>query len=65
MQDDTIVFFPKYTSLSGESGTFFYSDPYDVTQFNQIDIEMVIAAFTGTTPTLDIKIEQSNDLETW
>jgi len=56
--------FPKYTTLIGDvgSGYAYYSESFDVTQFNELDIEIVIAAISGT---VDADVEISSDGIQW
>jgi hypothetical protein len=63
---ETIVFYPKYTTLCGKGagGATYYSDPYDVTGYKTIDVETYAPAFNGS-PTVTVKLEQSSDLITW
>ena len=66
MQGDTIVFFPKYTTLFGHAtaGGIFYSDPYDVTGYNQIDLQVFLDS-EGVAGSFDAILQESSDLETW
>jgi len=59
---ETIVFYPKYTSLV--SGTYF-SDPYDVTGYKQVDTEVLLVGAVGTSPVVTALLQESSDLITW
>jgi len=63
---ETIVFFPKYTSLVGiaSPGQIYYSDPYDVTGYKTVDVESLLAA-TSASGTVAARLEQSSDMVTW
>lgn len=58
---ETIVFFPKYTTLP--SGTF-DSDPFDVTGYKTISAE-THAAVSISSGTLSVQMQQSSDLLNW
>ena len=64
MAGETIVFFPKYTALTGapSAGAVYYSDPYDVTGYKTLTTEVFFAAGT---PTISGQVQQSSDLITW
>lgn len=64
MAGETIVFFPKYTALTGSAspGTTYYSDPYEVTGYKTITTEVYYAAGT---PSISGQLQQSSDLITW
>lgn len=66
MAGETIVFFAKYTSLSGSAtpGTKYYSDPYDVTSYKTVILEGYNGGRTSTA-TISIQAQQSSDLITW
>lgn len=66
MAGETIVFFAKYSSLSGSAspGTDYYSDPYDVTGYKTIVLEGYNAGRISTA-TISIQAQQSSDLITW
>ena len=57
---ETIVMFQKYSTLV--TGTY-YSDPYDVTSFKTISVELFYAA--GNATTFTGQMQESSDLETW
>lgn len=66
MAGETIVFFPKYTSLAGSAspGTPYTSDPYEVISWKQVEVEILVVQFTasGTGTAL---LQESSDLLTW
>lgn len=59
---ETIVLFPKYTTLV--QGTY-YSDPFDVTPYKTISIEMAVAAGIDVPVTAVGTVQESSDLQTW
>jgi len=63
---ETIVFFPKYTSLVGvaSAGQIYYSDPYEVTGYKSVEVETLLSAVTASA-TVAARLEQSSDLLTW
>ena len=62
---ETIGFFTKWTTLLGGSGAAitYYSDPFDVTPYKTLDIEVMVKGLTGGVPTA--QLEESSDIETW
>ncbi len=64
--NDTIVFFPKYTTLvtAASPGHAYYSDPFDVTTWNSLAVEVNFEHGT-TGSTISAQMEQSSDLITW
>jgi hypothetical protein len=58
---ETIVFFPKYTTLV--EGTY-YSDPYELTSYKTAQVEIVNVAVINSA-TVTLQMEQSSDLTTW
>jgi hypothetical protein len=62
----TIVFYPKYTSLVGaaSTGQIYYSDPYDVTRFKTLEVETLLEVVSGA-GTVAARLEQSSDLLSW
>jgi hypothetical protein len=63
---ETIVFFPKYTSLCGATapGTSYPSDPYDVTGYKTLVVETFLAGNAGG-GAISAQIQGSSDLITW
>ncbi len=66
MAGETIVFFSKYTSLAGDAspGTTYYSDPYDVTSWKQVEVEILLVRIIGS-GTATAQLEESSDLLSW
>jgi len=63
MAGETIVFFPKYSALTGSAaGVTYYSDPYELTGYKTLTAEVYYAAGT---PTISCQLQQSSDLITW
>ncbi len=58
---EPIVFYPKYTTLV--EGTY-YSDPYEVTPYKSLSVEVFNAAAI-TSGTITGTLQESSDLETW
>ena len=67
MAGETIVFFQKYTTLVGAAGPggFVYtSDPYEVTPYKSVVLEVDFAG--GTTGSgISAQLQGSSDLITW
>ena len=59
-----VVLFPKYVTLTGNvaSGYRYYSDAFDVTTFNVIDVEIDVLALSGT---VRAQISTSSDGIQW
>jgi len=61
MAGETIVFFPKFTTLV--TGTY-ASDPYDVTAYKSIDCQTMNVAVINAA-TVSVQMQQSSDLNQW
>ena len=61
MAGETIVFFPKYTTLV--TGTY-ASDPYDVTAYKSVDVQTMNHAIINSA-TVSVQMQQSSDLIQW
>ena len=66
MAGQTIVFFPKYASLcgAGAPGTAYASDPFDVTAFKTVVLEVLFAGSTAGAA-ISLQLQESSDLITW
>ena len=62
MAGETIIFFPKYSSLV--AGTY-YSDPFDVTGYKELTAEALLIGSVGTSPQVTAILQESSDLTTW
>jgi hypothetical protein len=61
---ETIVFFPKYTTLCGTAT--FTSDPYEVTGYKTLTVEtLLVAVVGGGVPVVNASLEGSSDMITW
>ena len=63
---DTIVFFPKYTTLVGKAspGQDYPSDPYEVTSFKTVVVEALLSQVAASA-TVSVQMQQSSDLQDW
>lgn len=57
-----IIFFGKYQSVA--NGSDYLSDPFDVTPFEQVKVQVYLAGKTGS-GTLTGQLQESSDLVTW
>ena len=57
-----IVFFAKPTTLV--EGTY-YSDPFDISAFKSLTIQVMFLEGQGTSPTVTGQLQQGSDLTTW
>ena len=67
MAGETIVFFGKYTSLVGAvgpAGFVYTSDPFEVTPYKSVVIEVNFAGGT-TGSAISAQAQESSDLITW
>ncbi len=62
MAGQSIIFFGKFTTLANGSG--YASDPFDITPYEQVRIQVYVAGKTGT-GTLTAQLQDSSDLNTW
>jgi hypothetical protein len=46
-------------------GTDQFSQAVDLGNVNSIDVDVVVLAMSGTTPTLTVTLQIGNDLENW
>ena len=66
MTGETVMLFPKYTSLCSKSGGVSYvSDPFDVTGYKSLVAELDYVAAVGGATTVAGALEQSSDLKVW
>ncbi len=66
MTGETVILFPKYTSLCSKSGGVSYvSDPFDATGHKSIVAELNFVSAVGGATTVTGDLEQSSDLKTW
>lgn len=66
MAGETIVFFPKYTTLAGAAapGTSYPSDAFDVTGYKTLVVETYFAGQAGGAA-ISAQIQGSSDLNIW
>lgn len=64
MAGETIVFFPKYTTLCGTAT--YYSDPYEVTGYKTLTADTLLVAMVGgSVPAASATLEGSSDMISW
>jgi hypothetical protein len=63
---ETIVFFPKYSTLVGAAspGIDYYSDPFEVTGYKTVTAETGFGGAVGSAA-ISARMQQSSDLITW
>jgi len=66
MAGESIVFFPKYTTLCGFSGggLTYYSDPFEMTGYKTVTAETGFGGAIGS-GAISAQMQQSSDLITW
>ena len=62
MAGQSIIFFGKYSTVA--NGSDYLSDPFDITPYEQLKVQIYLAGKTGS-GTLTAQLQESSDLVTW
>ena len=63
---ENFAFFPKYTTVIDMGTSYdFYSDPWEVLPYNEITVEIYMAAMPIGVASVQLVLQESNDLKEW